>query len=218
MQILAHRRRARDSHPQRIKLIRDLGHLRNQQIDGRHGKEESNAVFLVVLEELGEIELGHPVGWTAHVERIHKVALHTCDVGDGKMGERLVLEVELLLDGVAAQNRLSDHIHVREGHALGKTSRARGVDEAERRVLKHLLVGDLLPAEFLVGEDILAVACPSQSHVLDVDHEDVLGWDTRLLCSRKSDFPCLLAADDQFGGSELDESFQLFHCRTGSYT
>jgi hypothetical protein len=86
LQFLPQRRGTANRHLERVKLIRDNGHLRDQKIDRGHGEEERDLIFLVISEEFGKVEFRHPVDDAAHVEGVDEVALHAGDVGGGEMG------------------------------------------------------------------------------------------------------------------------------------
>lgn len=168
LELLAERRGARNRNLQVVELVRDGGVLGQQEVDGRDGEEEGDAVFLVVGEEVRVAEFGHPVGGAAHVERVDEVALHACDVRHGQVGQRAVfvrrLEgAHLVHEAVVSDYGGRDHVSVSEGDAFGEPGGAGGVDERDDGAFELGAVGDAPPFNLPGRELVDAVVYSSQS-------------------------------------------------------
>lgn len=87
LQVLAERRGAADGVLERVELVRHGRVLGDGQPDGRHGEEGRDGVFLVVLQELREVELWHPVDGAAHVAAgrwFRQLRVFVCTRGSGE--------------------------------------------------------------------------------------------------------------------------------------
>lgn len=203
LQVFAERRGAADGVLERGELVGDGGVLGDGEVDGRDGEEGRDLVFRIVREELRKVELGHPVDDAAHVEGVDEVALDAGDVRGRQVRERAVGEGRVVLrvprlPRVERGDALGEDVGVGELDAFGQAGRAAGVDEDDEAVGELGGVGDALPVERLLAEDVGAVGDAVQGIFAAVgDDEDAGGREADVFCGGDGDDFCVFVADQQ---------------------
>lgn len=88
-------------------VVRDLGALRYEEIDGRDTKKCSNLKAPVVVDELSEVELRHPKDCSTMHGRMDEITLHASDVCSWNVGKRPVLKGESWVLGSLAADKVA---------------------------------------------------------------------------------------------------------------